>query len=159
MSRLKSFVLFVTLISTSGILIWSCSTKEDLPSNDPNPKLDIRALAEFGQENEFSQVLLRMQLLNSHADLLKHGLSTPEEHQNRLSYYLFGFKDDVALISQGDTIPCYDLHFERTYMDLPYMNFILTFHHSVQEGDEILLYEGIYTQQTLVFSIEPREIQ
>jgi hypothetical protein len=120
----------------------------------------VHALATFEQtDSEFNQVLLRLQLLNTNTDILKYGLSTPEEHQARLSYYLFGFKNDLSLISSGDTIPCYDAHFERTYMDLPYMNFILTFHHGVKEGDELMIHEGVYTQQHLVFTIEPNQNQ
>lgn len=151
-----SRVVFILICISSFFLMSGCNGDDDQNALRREPVLDIRALADFAEADaEFNQVLLRMQMLHTNADILKRGLQTPEEHQHRLSYYLFGFKNDITLISGTDTIPCYDLHMERTYMDLPYMNFILTFNHAIKEGDEVLVNDIVYTQQMLITTLEP----
>ncbi|MBK6861532.1 MAG: hypothetical protein IPG95_14780 [Saprospiraceae bacterium] len=95
--------------------------------SDKQTLIDFRALADLEDTtSEFSQVILRMELFKTHSDILKHNIGTPEEHQKRINYYITEFKNDIFLISANDTIACYDAHAERLYIDLPYMNFILT---------------------------------
>ncbi len=138
-----------------GSLILGCSGSNDQLKKDLDPEINFSALSDLSDSTtQFSQVILRIELLNTSADILKYGLHRPEEHQQRLSYYLFGFKNDVSLISRGDTIPCYDLLFERTYMDLPYMNFILTFNHDVKAGDEVMIHDTEYTKQNIFVTVE-----
>lgn len=155
----RTFIKF-SLLWLSCLML-SCSSKSDQLAMEKEPTIDFRALADFSDTpSEFSQVLLRIQLLNTNADILKHGLATPEEHQRRLSYFLLGFKNDISLISHSDTIPCYDLHMERTYMDLPYMNFILTFNHRVSSGNELMIKDLEYSKQIIFTTIEPnRNVQ
>lgn len=127
-------------------------------SSSKEPIVDFRAIASLSDDvSEFSSVLIKIRLLNSNTDILKFGISTPEEHQSRLNYYRVDFKYDVKLISQGDTIPCYDLHAERLYMDLPYMNFIATFHHPVSAEDEIMIHDVVYTSKDVFVAIEQNE--
>lgn len=131
--------------------------KQDAPADGQAPVLDMVALADFELEDAgFSQVLLKLQLLHTRSDILKYGIHTPEEHQERLQYYRAQFKEDVYLVSGADTLPCYDLHAERLYMDLPYMNFILTFNHPVSRGDKLLVNDIVYTQQTVLLDIDPK---
>ncbi len=131
--------------------------KQDAPPAAQTPALDMVAVADFESEDTgFSQVLLKLVLLHTHTDILKHGIRTPEEHQERLQYYRTQFKEDVYLVSGADTLPCYDLHAERLYMDLPYMNFILTFNHPVSRGDKLLISDIVYTQQTVLIDINSK---
>lgn len=124
------------------------------------PVLDMIAVAYFGTGADFSQVLLKLQLLNTRSDILKFGVGSPEAHQARLNYYRAHFKDDIFLVSGADTIPCYDVHAERLYMDLPYMNFILAFNHPLSEGDKLLINEVVYSQQSVILDIDPKtEVQ
>lgn len=142
------------------VILWlaatGCTARPE-PASAPEPVLDFVALADFEDAPAgFSQVLLRMQLLHTRADILKHGLSTPEEHQARLAYFRTQFREDVFLVSGADTIPCYDAHAERLYMDLPYMNFILTFNHPIAQGDELLVRDVVYSGQTVLATIQPK---
>lgn len=121
------------------------------------PVMDMVAIADFDSEpTGFSQVLLKLQLLNTRADILKYGIHTPEQHQERLHYYRTQFSEDVFLVSGADTIPCYDLHAERLYMDLPYMNFVLTFERPLTQGDQLLIHEIVFTQETVLLNIDPK---
>lgn len=124
-------------------------------SNTPNsPVLDMVAVADFDEgEADFSQVLLKLQLLHTNTDILKYGIHTPEEHQQRLYYYRSHFKEDVFLMSGADTIPCYDVHAERMYMDLPYINFILTFGRRLSQGDKLLIHDIVFSHQTAILDI------
>lgn len=131
--------------------------KQDAASAAQMPVLDMVAIADFDSEpTGFSQVLLKLQLLNTRADILKYGIHTPEQHQERLHYYRTQFKEDVFLVSGADTIPCYDLHAERLYMDLPYMNFVLTFERPLKQGDQLLIHDIVYTQETALLNIDPK---
>lgn len=148
----NSFYLSVLLL-TAG-----CSAKpEQVRTVAEEPVINFVALADFqAPAAEFSQVLLKIELLHSKADLLKHGISTPEEHQARLNYYRAQFKDDVYLLSARDSFPCYDVHAERMYMDLPYMNFILTFNHQLTTSDELLINDIIYSNKSVRVAIDPK---
>ena len=143
---------------TLGLMLVGCMGKPEGASGPkPEPVIDFTALTDFeGNPQDFSQVLLRIELLHTRADILKHGLSTPEEHQARLEYYRTQFREDVYLVSGIDTIPCYDAHAERLYMDMPYMHFILTFNHAVALGNELLIKDVIYSGQTLLTAIKPK---
>lgn len=138
------------------LLLGFAACKQETAQVVQPPALDMAALADFDSEHTgFGQVLLKLHLLNTRADILKYGIHTPEEHQERLYYYRTHFKDDVFLLSGADTIPCYDLRAERMYMDLPYMNFILTFERPMSDGDKLLIQDIVYTQQTAILNIDP----
>lgn len=131
--------------------------KQDAAPAAQMPVLDMVAIADFDSEpSGFSQVLLKLQLLNTRADILKYGIHTPEQHQERLYYYRTQFREDVFLVSGADTIPCYDLHAERLYMDLPYMNFVLTFERPLEQGDQLLIHDIVFTQETVLLNIDPK---
>lgn len=159
MQMIKNRIL---LIISSFIVAFTIGCGPDTSalsfSGSKEPVIDFRALTSLsGEVSDFNQVLIKIRLLNSNADILKFGISTPEEHQSRLNYYRVDFKYDVKLISNGDTIPCYDLHAERLYMDLPYMNFIATFHHSISTQDEIMIHDMVYTSKDVFVGIEQNE--
>ncbi len=99
------------------------------------------------------QLVLRISLTNSRADLLKLGIQSPEQHQERLLYYISDFKEQLSLESEGSKLSCLDSHLERTHMDLPYRNFILTFtgpdvytHKTLKVEDPILTNRTIEIQ-------------
>lgn len=148
-----------TLLVMCGVLVMlGCIAKQEPAApNVPEPVIDFKALADLQESGaDFSQVLLRVELLNTHTDILKYGISSPEAHQARLSYYRTDFKNDVFLVAGIDTIPCYDVHAERMYMDLPYMNFILTFNHSLSNNDELLIHDVVYSNKTIFVTIDPQ---
>lgn len=151
---------FIWLTLLLGLIYCGCQPNTDSVTGPEhqNPVIDFRAFTEsLNEDNEFNQVLIRIQILHTNTDILKYGITTPEEHQARLNYYRVDFKKVLHLISQGDTLPCYDLHAERLYMDLPYMNFIATFHHPITIQDEILIHDEVYTNMKVVAAIEQNE--
>jgi len=116
--------------------------------------IDFDAYLPADQENKVKQILLKVELKNSSEDVLKFGLNTPEEHQERLNYYFKDFKRDLFLATNYDTLSCVDAHLERTFMDAPKRNFILNFF--VDEGQEIqklLIADQVYTGQILELDI------
>lgn len=133
-----------------------CSQRVESPiSEELVPVLDFVAVADIEEEtSDLGEVLLRLQLLHTRTDILKYGINSPEEHQQRLSYYRTHFKEDIFLVSDTDTIPCHDVHAERLYMDLPYMNFILTFNRRLANGDKLLINDVIYSQHTVILDID-----
>ncbi len=144
-----------------GVLLhanMACSTKTDSASEElRTPVIDFKAMTDLENQNaDFNQILLRVELLNTHADILKFGISTPEQHQGRLNYYRVDFKNDVFLVTHNDTVPCYDLHAERLYMDLPYMNFVLTFNHTLSSNDELLINDVVYSNKALLVKIDQK---
>lgn len=145
-------------LGTLCLLLSLAACQQDAPPVVQTPVLDMAAVAdlESSEDGAVGQVLLKLQLLNTRTDILKYGIHTPEEHQERLQYYRTQFKEDVNLVSGADTLPCYDLHTERMYMDLPYMNFILTFNHPISPGDRLLISDIVYTRQTVLLDIDPK---
>lgn len=138
--RIKIFVL-------TCFALFGCSISQEIQ----NPRVDFHAkFFQPEQTNEPTQILFRISLLNTNADLLKYGLSEPTMHQERIAYYINGFKEHIHLISKGDTIPCVDSHFERLQMDVPYRNFILTFPSQDVDEDTVLLIEDIVFSNNLV---------
>lgn len=120
------------------------------------PVIDYNAIYVVEEDlKDFSQILLKMSLKNVQVDIIKFGLSSPKQHQQRLNYYIQNFKQDIFLVSDTDTIPCTDSHFERLYMDLPYRNFILTFNTDILgEQDHLLIKDPVYTNQLIKLSIQ-----
>lgn len=116
--------------------------------------IDFDAFMPSGQGSQMKQFLLKMELVNSKEDVLKFGLNTPEEHQERLSYYFKDFKRDIFLVTDEDTLTCIDAHIERTYMDAPKRNFILNFHlEKDQEIQKLLIADQVYSGQLLELNI------
>ena len=154
MIRLKINELLECFYMVVMLTLASCAAKTD-HGGRPEPVIDLKAKADLQDSySDFNQVLLRIEMLHTHADITKYGISTPEEHQSRLSYYRTAFKDDIYLIDQNDTIPCFDVHAERLYMDLPYMNFVLTFNHKLSEGDELMIRDVVYSNKILLVTID-----
>jgi|WetSurMetagenome_2_1015567.scaffolds.fasta_scaffold75980_2 hypothetical protein len=158
MNLSKTKQLFNLLYMLGMFTFISCAAKTDTSTAERNePVIDFKAIADLRDTvSAFSQIVLRLELLHTHTDILKYGISTPEEHQARLNYYRVNFKNDIFLIATGDTIPCYDVHQERLYMDLPYMNFILTFNHHFSKEDELQINDVVYSHKTLLVAIEPK---
>jgi hypothetical protein len=138
------------------VMLGLASCKQAPADTAQPPVLDMIAVADFDTGADFSQVLLKLQLLHTRADILKFGIRSPEEHQARINYYRDHFKNEIFLVSGADTLPCYDVHAERLYMDLPYMNFILAFNHPVSRGDELLIHDIVYSNQSVLVAIEPK---
>jgi hypothetical protein len=116
--------------------------------------IDYRAVfkEEFRTEEQV-QVLLRISLENYDGDLLKYGINEPEKHQERLNYYITDFKNDIKLLSNGDTLSCLDSHFERLQMDSPYRNFILTFN-TKTKPQELLIEDRVFANQLIKLTID-----
>lgn len=156
MPQRTSKVLAFLCILIVGGMVMACQ-----PDNSPSttsaatPAIDFDAVyVENDGQGEYVQVLLKMSLMNYPGDILKFGLSSPEQHQQRLQYYMQDFKNNIRLISGTDTILCLDSHFERLNMDLPYRNFILTFQQpSIEAADQLLISDLIFTQQIIQTSI------
>jgi len=151
MAKIKSFSIILYMLVLVG-----CSTKTDsAQAMEKEPLLNFVAVADLQDTlSEFSQVLLKIELLNTKEDILKHGINTPDEHQARLNYYRTKFKNDIYLISHKDTIACYDVHAERLFMDLPYMNFILTFNHHVADKDLLQINDIVYSNKSVLVDID-----
>lgn len=60
-------------------------------------------------------------------ELIKSGLTSRGEYDQRLMYYSFEMQKDIQLISGTDTIPCSMLHYERTFNISPKANFMIGF--------------------------------
>ena len=60
-------------------------------------------------------------------ELLKSGVESPEEYQERIEYCSFYIQNDLFLIDGTDTLPCRMSHFERTYGISPKAKFTLLF--------------------------------
>ncbi len=146
---------FYMMLMAIGMLS-SCSSEVESNLTTVNePLIDFKALSDFDSNNGgFNQIFLRIQLLNSGTDILKYGINTPAEHQSRLNYYRTEFKNDVFILSGKDTVPCYDLHAERLYMDIPYMNFILTFQHKISPEDIVMINEFVFTNRSILIEID-----
>lgn len=143
------------LIGLVYIWIYTACGSENPYQPETYPSIDYDALyiAEE-QPGNYIQIILRMSLKNHKGDIIKFGLSSPEEHQERLHYFFQEFKNDINLISNQDTIGCIDAHFERLHMDLPYRNFILTFKESgFNVNDYLLINDQTYSNQLLKLSI------
>lgn len=142
----------ITLLVLLALTFGSCK-KEQEPRTTKVPELDIQAIM-ADQQGGLIQVLLRLELLNYHGDLLKYGLSDVAAHQERLRYYQLSLKKDLYLLTKTDTIPCLDSHLERINMDAPYRNFILTFLADSQLVEPALLFaENQYTDQIVQLKI------
>lgn len=120
-----------------------------------HPSIDFDAIHSVGEESsDYTQVLLRMSLKGYQSDLLKFGLASTQQHQDRLHYYINDFKNEIRLVANNDTLNCIDAHFERLHMDLPYRNFILTFNQrTINVEDYLLINDVIYTNQQLSIRI------
>jgi len=60
-------------------------------------------------------------------ELLKSGIQSQEEYQERIEYCSFYIQNDLFLIDGTDTLPCRMAHFERTYGISPKAKFTLFF--------------------------------
>jgi hypothetical protein len=60
-------------------------------------------------------------------DILKAGISSPNEYYGRLQYFISGLQNDFKLAAGKDTLACSLCNFERTYSVSPYSNFVLAF--------------------------------
>ncbi len=77
---------------------------------------------------------LKLSLENQ--DLLKHGVTSPQEYQERLYYFSFDFQNDIQLF-QGDTsYSCKLFHFERSYNLTTDKSFVLGFDKPVKGYQE-----------------------
>lgn len=70
---------------------------------------------------------LKIKLINSEGELLKHDLSSSSEYQKRVEYFAFGLEKDIRLVNGKDSIRCSMFHFERSYEAAPYCTILLGF--------------------------------
>jgi hypothetical protein len=153
--RTSKASIVLLLLFLGGVMTACQSDSSQSAIATSGPAIDFDAVyVENEVPGDYVQVLLKMSLMNQQGDILKYGLSMPEQHQQRLQYYMQDFKNNIQLISGRDTIPCLDSHFERLNMDLPYRNFILTFQRPfIQASDQLLIGDPIFTQQIIQTSI------
>jgi hypothetical protein len=60
-------------------------------------------------------------------ELLKTGISSVEEYNQRILYCAFQMQNDIQLVDGNDTLHCDLFHFERVYGIAPYATFSLGF--------------------------------
>jgi hypothetical protein len=148
----KILWLVCTLLIAFGIYSFVSANSED--TNGTEISIDFDAYSPDQEGSEVFQVLLKMSLTNYSGDVLKYGLESPEQHQQRLNYYISEFSKDIFLVSESDTLQCIDSHFERTYMDAPKRNFILNFNASNSEKfNKLLIVDQVYSGRVLELDI------
>lgn len=147
------------LLLSALVFIWllaSCSADKQQQMDIIDPVIDYNAIHTADNEpGDYVQILLKMSVSNIQGDIIKFGLSTPEQHQERLNYFIRDFKQNISLVSNTDTISCTDSHMERLYMDLPYRNFVLTFKkNALNDQDQLLISDPIYSKKLIKLSIQ-----
>lgn len=70
---------------------------------------------------------LKIKKLNGIGDPLQSQEKGKAEYYSRLRYFSEEIKNDVYLLSEGDTLKCQLSHLERTYKLTPYTNMLLAF--------------------------------
>ena len=144
MTTLRSGFLLLLLFGSLG-----CMQDKAAEGSAGRPLFDMEVQT-IEQLGSHQQLLLRLQLLHYGGDLLRFGLRTVSEHQERLRYYTQDFRQDVRLVSGGDTLACVDSHFERLYMDAPYRDFVLTFPgRAPVDPTYLILYDRQFTGELL----------
>jgi hypothetical protein len=89
----------------------------------------------------------RISTPNLKSELLKAGISSLEEYNQRILYCSFQMQNDLKLLDGRDTLNCELFHFERVYNLAPYATFSLGFPlgkmecNGKQINDKTLIYD------------------
>jgi hypothetical protein len=104
---------------------------------------------------------LKIMITNGEGELLKYGISSPQDYNERVKYYAFQMQNDISMVENGDTIPCGLYHFERAYDVSPFSTFLLGFKKSKKEkvdGEKtIIFYDKVYDKGIIKFTFNNKE--
>jgi hypothetical protein len=102
----------------------------------------------------------RITLASGQGELLKHGLSSIQEYNERIDYFAFRMQHDIKLIAGKDTLGCQLFHFERSYDVSPEAVFLLGFPVSANANEERTFFyeDNIFRKGIIKFTFTPREL-
>jgi hypothetical protein len=90
--------------------------------------------ARIKEINQLQYFTFRIKAENSNIELLKTGINSGGEYNDRVEYCSFKMQKDFNLIDGGDTLDCVLFHYERIYGVAPYGTFSLGFPISKKEA-------------------------
>lgn len=97
---------------------------KELKENSINKKNVEQKIEEYKGLQYFT---FRIAAENQQQELLKVGITSPEDYYSRIEYFSFNMQKDFKLIDGKDTLPCVLFHFERVYGLAPNATFVLGF--------------------------------
>lgn len=104
---------------------------------------------------------LKIEIKDGQGELLKYGLTSTEQYQERINYFSFGMQKDIQLVDGNDTLPCLLYHYERVYDVAPYGTFILGFAKGKNDnaGKTLLLFDKGFNKGIVKFYFEGKDIK
>jgi hypothetical protein len=97
---------------------------------------------------------------NVQGELLKDGIRSPAEYEDRLKYYSFGFQNDIQMVSANDTLACSMCHFERSFDISPTTNFLIAFPKSAESNSDktIIINDRVFGTGRIKFTFSSKEL-
>ena len=105
---------------------------------------------------------LRIEIEKMNGELLKYGLSTEAEYEERVNYLAFTIKDDIKLIDGSDTLNCVLHHFERVYDIVPYATILLGFKNygnDLMHEKTLMYHDKLFGKGIIKFTFLPADLQ
>jgi hypothetical protein len=140
-------VIFSALYKPSEYIICMEEKKDQLTDS-----LVKKRQEEFSDMEYFD---LTIALESGQGELLKHGLTSIAQYDERVQYFAFEMQKDIKLVEDGDTIPCGLYHFERAYDVAPYSKFMLGFVKNKKTGSKertLVFYDRVFNKGLIKFT-------
>jgi len=90
---------------------------------------------------------LTIKMKSGEGELLKQGLASVEQYDQRVKYFAFAMQNDIQLVEGNDTLPCSLFHFERAYDITPQATFLLGFpvnENTSKEDKTLIIYDKTF---------------
>jgi len=111
--------------------------------------------------SEMSYFNFRLALTEGSGELLKYGLGSAAEYNERVNYMAFKMQDDIFLIQGKDTLHPGLFHFERIYEVAPYATVMLAFDDKKfdKENEFTIVYDDqLFHKGYIKYNYRPKQL-
>ncbi|MGP8217331.1 MAG: hypothetical protein ACLQQ4_17315 [Bacteroidia bacterium] len=126
--------------------------KNDIP--------DTTAKRRASELNGMQYMTLKIALKDGKEELLRYGISSASDYDDRVNYFSFGMQQDLQLVESGDTLPCLLFHYERIFGLAPYATFSLAFAKgkNVNADKTLILFDHVFNKGLVKFFFKGKDI-
>jgi hypothetical protein len=127
-------------------------------------ELDTKVLLKRKEDMKgLRHYMIRFSTVDKSKDFMKYDIASEEEYYAKQNYLSFGFQQDIALVEDGDTLPCVLFSCVRNYGISPNVDFAVAFEskRNTEEpaGQVLIINDQVVGVGTMKFSISKETIK